>query len=106
MGVNETLINLIILCISSVFTALIWNGEITESFMPKRGLKQGCPLSISFCPLYGDLSKQIQAAINHKKVETDPGGQRQYFVLIYFWQMTSSSLDDFKMILKFLLCNY
>lgn len=32
-------------CVSSVKTAIIWNGEVLDDFSPGRGLRQGDPLS-------------------------------------------------------------
>lgn len=41
----QSLIDLIMDCICSPHISLIWNGEVTESFSPSRGIRQGDPLS-------------------------------------------------------------
>ncbi|KAH9696890.1 hypothetical protein KPL71_023372 [Citrus sinensis] len=44
-GVPMDLVRIIMECISSPTMQLMWNGELTESFIPSRGIPQGDPIS-------------------------------------------------------------
>lgn len=39
------LVNLIMCCITTPKISVLWNWEITDEFMPSRGIRQGDPLS-------------------------------------------------------------
>ena len=45
-GFPHLLVKLIMSCISTSSIACLWNGEITQSFLPSRGIRQGDPI----CP--------------------------------------------------------
>ncbi|KAK4270818.1 hypothetical protein QN277_019587 [Acacia crassicarpa] len=45
VGFKADFIHLIISCVSSVSYNVIWNGTQTEFFFPRRGLRQGDPIS-------------------------------------------------------------
>ncbi|KAG6408923.1 hypothetical protein SASPL_131950 [Salvia splendens] len=44
-GLSEALIDVIMTCVSTSTMQIMWNGDMTDSFTPSRGLRQVCPLS-------------------------------------------------------------
>ncbi|KAL4291711.1 hypothetical protein GQ457_14G003420 [Hibiscus cannabinus] len=44
-GLPELIIDRIMYCVRSVTTQVAWNGELSNSFRPSRGIRQGDPLS-------------------------------------------------------------
>lgn len=43
--IQDYLVRVIMLLVSSSSCRLLWNGDITDEIKPSRGLRQGCPLS-------------------------------------------------------------
>lgn len=44
-GFDKNLIDMIMCCVTTVSTAILWNGEPLKEFKPEKGLRQGDPLS-------------------------------------------------------------
>ncbi|GMI90227.1 hypothetical protein HRI_002692000 [Hibiscus trionum] len=45
LGLPDKFIGLVMSCVRSVETQVIWNGTISEAFKPSQGIRQGDPLS-------------------------------------------------------------
>lgn len=45
IGCPDNIVDIIWWCIPSPSMHLLWNGEALQEFSPKRGIRQGCPLS-------------------------------------------------------------
>lgn len=65
---NDSWIELIMSCVSSVSTAILWNGEPLTEFSPQRGLRQGNPLSpYLFVLCMQRLSHLINIKVHERK---------------------------------------
>lgn len=68
IGFPSTWVSLIMSCISDTDFSLLWNGDKLESFAPKRGLRQGNPLSPYLFVLCLDcFSQMIENVVSLKK---------------------------------------
>ena len=56
---SENLIELMMICISSVSTSILFNGGSLDPFLPTRGIRQGDPLSPYIFILYMELLGQL-----------------------------------------------
>lgn len=65
---NENQVELIMCCVTSVQTSILWNGEALEEFRPLKGLRQGDPLSLYLFVLCMErLSNMISRRVEEKK---------------------------------------
>ncbi|CAN0880875.1 Putative ribonuclease H protein At1g65750 [Linum grandiflorum] len=78
VGLEDKLIALIMSCVQSVKFQLLWNGGLTDHFIPSQGIRQGCPLSpFLFTLCMERLSHLITQAVNDdewKAISLSPGG--------------------------------
>ncbi|KAK5835246.1 hypothetical protein PVK06_010933 [Gossypium arboreum] len=51
VGFPLTLVNVAMECITSVSMQIVWNGRLSNEFVPNRGIRQGCPLSLDIFAL-------------------------------------------------------
>ncbi|KAL6567965.1 hypothetical protein OROGR_001633 [Orobanche gracilis] len=66
-GFSPTTIRLIMFCVTSASTRILWNGEPIEPIAHSRGLRQGCPLSpYLFVLCIERLSYLIQESVTRK----------------------------------------
>lgn len=85
VGLSESWIQWIMQCVSGPDMSLFWNGEKTEAFTPRRGLRQGDPLSPYLFVLYMErLCHLIEVAIMEgewKPITLSRGG-RSYPIFV------------------------
>ncbi|MCH87793.1 ribonuclease H, partial [Trifolium medium] len=67
VGLPENLINIIMHCVSTVTTNVMWNGKRSTFFRPERGIRQGDPMSPYLFVLCMDkLSHLIAKEVDNK----------------------------------------
>ena len=70
-GFPANIINLIMSCISSTSTVVLFNGNKLDSFQPIRGIKQGDPISpYIFLLCIEFLGAQINSVCENKRWDT------------------------------------
>lgn len=66
-NIPMTLVNLIMNCVTTSSISEFWNGQITDHFLPCRGIRQGDPLSpFIFVLCLERLSQMIENKVNTK----------------------------------------
>ena len=65
LGFHEDTIELVVSCISSTSTTLLFNGSQLETFNPSKGLRQGNPIS----PYIFILCMEFLSSLINKKCE-------------------------------------
>ncbi|XP_024038358.1 uncharacterized protein LOC112097385 [Citrus clementina] len=78
IGLQKDLIRIIMECITTISVQLLWNDELTESFIPSRGIRKGDPLSpYIFVMCIERLSHGINQAVQNgcwKPIRLTRGG--------------------------------
>lgn len=78
VGLNEALVELISVCVSSPSMNVLFNGERTQDFLPSREIRQDDPLSpYLFVLCVERLGHLIQHAVEEgtwKLIQLSPGG--------------------------------
>lgn len=62
LQIPPLLSKLIMSCVSSTSFQVILNGDLSETFYAGRGVRQGDPVPLHFCFVYGKVSHLIQVA--------------------------------------------
>lgn len=64
----NTLVDVIMTCVSTSSMQVLWNGSLTETFQPSRGIRQGCPLSpYLFVLCMERLGHRIESAVKRNE---------------------------------------
>lgn len=107
-GFNTHLTGLILSCISSITITVLWNGKQLKEFQPKRGLRQGDPLSPYLFVLCMEvLGQRISDVVTQgrwkplKTSQNSPYISHLFFVddLLLFGEASSEQAQCMKIIL-------
>jgi hypothetical protein len=102
LGFDRIWVSRIMTCVSSVKFSIVVNGQLTETFTPFRGLRQGHPLSpYLFLFVAESLTKVINSAVQTNKLQEfkicrmSPGISHLMFMddcLLFFWASQEQSV--------------
>ena len=92
LGFHDSWISTVMRCVSSVRYAIRINGELTQTFYPTRGIRQGDPISPYLFLL---CAEGLSCLLKKKEQEGSLKGLRNGILgpSIFYSQMTASSLQ-------------
>ncbi|KAL8168151.1 hypothetical protein V2J09_009650 [Rumex salicifolius] len=62
-------------CVASSSMRVLWNGKLSETFIPSRGIRKGDPISPYIHPLHGAVKPNDLSSCGPKEVEADKSEQ-------------------------------
>lgn len=89
LGSPPVITSLVMHGISSTSISLLWNGSVTPSFTPRRGLRQGDPLSpylfVLCMEILGDLISQEVQRNKWQPLSVTKGGPKISHLFFCWW---------------------